>query len=740
MDLMLPVYYYEVIITITARILLLYSINKLYLFILSADSSKIAKFNSDWLNTHKWLTYDEKSSKMSCRICRATGKKNAMANGTSNFRTSTLTRHIALPEHQQAVDDERRQVTFRKTVQNAFSKRTDSLEKGVAVAYYLGKENIPPHKFGSMLNLVKFLGVDVGSMEVGKNATYTSKQTVSEFQECAAELIRDDLVKKAKRSPFISLLTDETTDITNTKKMIIYIRLINPDNLQASTHFLGDLSVKGIVCSGESLFNHLVEFLNTLKVFDTDTGCPALIGFGSDGASVMTGKRQGVATRFKEKYPHLISIHCMAHRFNLVTSQASKDIPFIKDDFEKTFKDLYYFFNKSANRTAELKEIQKVLDSEQLKIKQVFEIRWLAFFDALQAVFKSWQALVKYFQKKLGEEKGKKEGSVSENEKLLSKLTDYRFVSLLHMMADVIPKLSQVNLLFQKTDLDLTVISTALDNLKSSLKKSKNGDSFYMRDFKQQLTVSPNGKTATFKGVQLKIHRSKVAKATDDILSMQNEFISALQQKLEERFPRENSSVVSAFEALSLKKAPLLDGEELEQYGNNQLEVLIQHFGLEKTSQSAVSPPFIDQDLVRQEWALAKQLVKREQYQTTSTTALWQILQQQHAGSFPNLLKLVSIQFVLPLNTADCERGFSRQNLIKNALRNRTGEKSLNTQMLISLEGPDVDSFNYSKCVAVWKTKKDREDTLGGGVNASGGRDSASFASERHCAKIARRP
>ena len=37
---------------------------------------------------------------MYCCLCKASGKNNALAVGTDNFRTSTLLRHVELPEHQ----------------------------------------------------------------------------------------------------------------------------------------------------------------------------------------------------------------------------------------------------------------------------------------------------------------------------------------------------------------------------------------------------------------------------------------------------------------------------------------------------------------------------------------------------------------------------------------------------------------------------------------------------------------
>ena len=231
-------------------------------------------------------------------------------------------------------------------------------------------------------------------------------------------------MSKIKESPYISILTDESTDISNTKKLVLYVRILNPKTYVPSTHFLGNVTVEGSSCTAEVLFECICNFMK-------DKGVPLdnLIGFGSDGASVMTGNKSGVATRFRQLSPHMINIHCMAHRFNLCTSLASKDITYLKSTFEPVFRDIYYYFDKSANRAAELKELQKVLDCPQLKMKEVHDIRWLAFYEALNAVFHSWKALVKYFQ---ANQKTK------QCQDLLSKITDYRFVALLYIMMGVL--------------------------------------------------------------------------------------------------------------------------------------------------------------------------------------------------------------------------------------------------------------------------------------------------------------
>lgn len=57
----------------------------------------------------------------------------------------------------------------------------------------------------------------------------------------------------------------------------------------------------------------------------------------------------------------------------------------------------------------------------------------------------------------------------------------------------------------------------------------------------------------------------------------------------------------------------------------------------------------------------------------------------QYHHTFPNMLKLWQAVLVLPVNTACCERGFSKQNQIKAVKRNRLGVQNLAALMRVSL-------------------------------------------------------
>ena len=50
-----------------------------------------------------WLKYDEAKYAMYCTLCQDNGKTNSFTAGNSNFRTSTLKKHVVHSDHQASV-------------------------------------------------------------------------------------------------------------------------------------------------------------------------------------------------------------------------------------------------------------------------------------------------------------------------------------------------------------------------------------------------------------------------------------------------------------------------------------------------------------------------------------------------------------------------------------------------------------------------------------------------------------
>lgn len=81
---------------------------------------------------------------------------------------------------------------------------------------------------------------------------------------------------------------------------------------------------------------------------------------------------------------------------HLCTSQAADDVKML-NEYQKVVCDLYYYFKQSASRCSKFQSIQEILDSPKLKVKEVHGVRWLSFFDALETVYRTLEALLTYF-------------------------------------------------------------------------------------------------------------------------------------------------------------------------------------------------------------------------------------------------------------------------------------------------------------------------------------------------------
>ena len=57
----------------------------------------------------------------------------------------------------------------------------------------------------------------------------------------------------------------------------------------------------------------------------------------------------------------------------------------------------------------------------------------------------------------------------------------------------------------------------------------------------------------------------------------------------------------------------------------------------------------------------------------------------------------VCATLVIPSSTVSCERGFSKQNLIKEMKRNRLNIEHLDDLMRVSLNGPHIEEIQWDR-------------------------------------------
>ena len=78
------------------------------------------------------------------------------------------------------------------------------------------------------------------------------------------------------------------------------------------------------------------------------------------------------------------------------------------------------------------------------------------------------------------------------------------------------------------------------------------------------------------------------------------------------------------------------------------------------------------------------------------------LLQEEVAPLYPELAKSLHIGLVIPISTATCERGFSAMKRIKTDLRNRLTTRVLDCLMRISIDGPNLGSFDFNRAATKW--------------------------------------
>ena len=130
----------------------------------------------------------------------------------------------------------------------------------------------------------------------------------------------------------------------------------------------------------ETIKNEIIKAIRSVGL-----ACADLVGLGSDGAIVMTGRSNGMGAKVEQEAPALVHIRCLAHRVSLASCDAAAAFPSLQK-VKGTLLRLNNYFKSSAVRYSQLKELQEFFDEPSLKLKEPAQIRWLSVHSAISTV------------------------------------------------------------------------------------------------------------------------------------------------------------------------------------------------------------------------------------------------------------------------------------------------------------------------------------------------------------------
>ena len=489
---------------------------------------------------------------MTCQMCLDSKKvTNVFTTATCNFRTSTITRHVNSTDHKELLNAPVYAAQFEKSINKALSKEEKGVSVAVKTVYWLAKEGLPLSKYESLFRHINT--PDIEHLGAGENIHYSSRYTASELLDAISQDIDTTVTDKLNASPFITILTDETTDIAMRKKMLMYACILDPVTFIPSTHYLTDIDV------ANGTGSHLAsQILQQLQYRNIETS--KLMGLGTDGVSAITGRVNGLTGQLLRVDPHIVNIHCVAHRLALCTSQAAERLPALKE-YQETLTSLFYYFKGSASRCQNLADVQFILEEPKLKVKEIHQVRWFSFYSALQTVYRSMEALLSYFD---SADYRKDPKAVGLHNKLSSKL----FLYITYMMMDIMPVVTKLSLLFQKTDVDIGLFKLSVSECIASLRALKENDGAFVS--KLLTTDSIHGKFR---------NEHRIAGVADVTLkSAKHKFVQAIIDNMEQRFP--SCELLSGFGVLGMR--PLSEVGNVDEWGADKIEILIHHYGEEQ--------------------------------------------------------------------------------------------------------------------------------------------------------------
>ena len=175
-----------------------------------------------------------------------------------------------------------------------------------------------------------------------------------------------------EQSCFLSTMNDSSTDSGISEQELVYVRVLSHD-YEPTTKFL---SIKKLPNGdAKNIMDAVVHSL------EQDGKCldwrDKLVSCIVDGAAVMTGSISGVVTRMKEEAPHLIGIHCTAHRLELAIRDGAKSMGFLTE-VDTMLQKLYKFYHYSAKNWEGLQTCSQALAVSIRKPPNIMGTRWIA--------------------------------------------------------------------------------------------------------------------------------------------------------------------------------------------------------------------------------------------------------------------------------------------------------------------------------------------------------------------------
>ena len=206
-----------------------------------------------------------------------------------------------------------------------------------------------------------------------------SDNSVKRRIEDMSSNILAQIVYGIKKSAFpIPLQLDESTDVACISQLLVFVRYVQ----KAETKL--KLKEEFLFCESLQTTTAATDVMNLIKAFFEKHDIPLEKGFVcTDGAPAMLCCKSGFVALLKEMNPNLVIIHCILHRYALI----SKILP---DNLKEVMDSAVYIVNFIRGRVTNhrlFKRLCEEMGTEHTVLLFHTNVRWLSWGKVFKRLF-----------------------------------------------------------------------------------------------------------------------------------------------------------------------------------------------------------------------------------------------------------------------------------------------------------------------------------------------------------------
>ena len=695
----------------------------------TGDEAFVDKYvNSEKSRFKAWLRYSTEHKSLFCVICIEAGKivRNKWGNrekGCNILIKKSCIQHEKSKKHQQAIAaiTQFKLTSFLKhkiPKENAIISNSDILQPPSSYknlfenVYWVCKEELPIATITSLNSYTK------SKLDVEIPEYHLSRKSISKIITAISDVITKELLKDIQNSESIGILIDESKDVSDKEILLLYIRYLCGKTFQAKEVFLNLFHLEKT--DSMTIYRAVKEYLVEKNLFNK------VKFLCTDGAKAMSSNKNGVAGKFKEDIPGLLSFHCLCHQEALALKHTYKEFSELQN-FNKSIFNVISYFDNSPKKIVILQNSQAELEFEGIyKLIRAKEVRWSSFFYDTSRIRELYPAILESL---MTISKGSfkiQEKSIAED--IYENIADFNFVFMVHWLSDFLAPICSLNKILQSSTYKLADLNSHVQgalkflnesyisversslnqgqrfetniNLDQIIKHHLNFKGFHLSNFLDRVKILSD-KEAHFTyndSKENRIYKIKFQKLK--AISLKFLVLQAakfMSTELQGMIPGDGNFYKN-FEIFNFVNLLKLHEDEINEYGNNEVWCLAEKY------LSGRNEFILEKEFIVIEWYNMKIHILEILRGIESEGNLLSLILQEplFQNGYEAIIELIKIYSILPCSNSEVERGFSTMKRIKTELRNKLGIGTIMELMMVSLNGVESSKWDSSVSYNRW--------------------------------------